>query len=62
METLIALVEQARHYEMSEEEREAQLRSFAFGNVHLANGVTTREDIGEVAERLKALRCYRGRP
>ena len=44
-----AIHEQASRVVMTSEEREAQRRSFAFGNVHLANPSITREMIDRVA-------------
>jgi hypothetical protein len=41
-------------YQMSEEEREAQRRSFAYGNVVLSNPNITRELIDKVAADMKA--------
>lgn len=48
------LVDAARHFPFSEEEREAQRRSFAFGNTHIENERITREMVDEQAEVLKA--------
>lgn len=41
-----------KKYKMSEEEKEAQVRSFAYGNTHLANPEITREDIDRAADKL----------
>jgi hypothetical protein len=47
------LVEAARHLPFSEDEREAQRRSFAYGNTHIENERVTREMVDEQAEALK---------
>ena len=52
-ENLQYLIEQARHYQMSDAEREAQVRSFAYGNTRLENPCITRADIDEAAESTK---------
>jgi len=49
MQTLDELMTWARTYVMSPEEKEAQRRSFAFGNVRLANPTITRALVDEVA-------------
>lgn len=50
------LLEQARKYRethaFSPEERERQIRSFAFGNTHLENPAITKSDIEKAAESL----------
>ena len=38
---------------MTPEEKEAQRRSFAYGNVHLSNGHITREMIDKAAKEMK---------
>lgn len=47
METLL---EHARSTTMTPEQREAQRRSFVYGNVKLANDKITRELVDEVAD------------
>ncbi|WP_058188469.1 hypothetical protein [Terracidiphilus gabretensis] len=47
------LIETARHAPFSEEEREEQRRSFAYGNTRIENNLITREMIDEQAEALK---------
>ncbi len=42
-----------RAHPMSPEEKEAQRRSFAYGNTHLSNPNITRETVDRAAERLK---------
>lgn len=52
-EELRKLIEAARHRPFEAEEREAQRRSFAFGNTNIENSRITREMIDEQAEKLK---------
>ncbi len=47
------LVEAARDVAFPSDEREAQRRSFAYGNTHIENERVTREMIDEQAEALK---------
>lgn len=47
------LVEAARHASFPNEEREAQRRSFAYGNTNIENQRITRQMIDEQAELLK---------
>jgi hypothetical protein len=47
------LVEAARRVPFAREEREAQRRSFAYGNTHIENERITREMVDEQAEALK---------
>lgn len=46
------LLERAREIAVSEEERERQRRSFAYGNTHIENERITRQTIDEAAESL----------
>jgi hypothetical protein len=46
------LLELARHVTVSEEERETQRRSFAFGNTNIENQRITRDTIDRAAEQL----------
>lgn len=48
------LVEAARRVSFPSEEREAQRRSFAYGNTHIENDRITREMVDEQAEALNA--------
>jgi hypothetical protein len=48
------LVEAARRVPFPSDEREAQRRSFAYGNTHIENQRITREMVNEQAEALKA--------
>ena len=41
------LIELARRHKTTPEEREAQVRSFAYGNTHLENPTITKEDIDD---------------
>ena len=47
------LINAARLRPFSEDEREAQRRSFAYGNTHIENERVTREMVDEQAEVLK---------
>ena len=49
---LAELMERARHVQMSGAQKEAQRRSFAFGNTKIENDLITRELVDEQAERL----------
>lgn len=49
---LTALIEKARHYVMTPEERREQAISFAYGNVHYSNPSVTREDVEKAAMRI----------
>jgi hypothetical protein len=48
------LVEASRDSRMSNSEREAQRRSFAYGNTHFENPLITREMVDAAAEALAA--------
>jgi hypothetical protein len=50
------LVEACRAVEMTESDREAQRRSFAYGNTKIENDLITREIIDRAAEQLNAER------
>ena len=47
------LIEAARSYTMSTEERQAQRRSFAYGNTKIENDLITREMVDEQDELLQ---------
>ncbi len=47
------LLKAAEKIEMSDEEKEAQRRSFAYGNANLSNPNITREMIDKEAEELR---------
>lgn len=53
-DALKRLIDTARLAPMSPEEREAQRRSFAYGNTHFENPAITREMVDREAEKLKA--------
>ena len=53
-DALKSLVEASRESRMSNSEREAQRRSFAYGNTHFENPLITREMVDEAAEALVA--------
>jgi hypothetical protein len=50
------LVNAARRVPFPSEDREAQRRSFAYGNTHIENDRITREMVDEQAEALKVAR------
>lgn len=52
-EYLQQLVDAARRRPFLDDEREAQRRSFAYGNTHIENERVTREMVDEQAEALK---------
>ena len=54
MQTLDELLEWARTQVMTPEEREAQRRSFVYGNLAIENPNITRELIDEVADQMPA--------
>lgn len=53
-EELERLIEAARQHPFSEEDREAQRRSFAYGNAKIENPNVTWEMIVEADEKIKA--------
>lgn len=53
-EELTRLVEAARHRPFTDADREAQRRSFAYGNTKIENDLITRSMIDEADERIKA--------
>lgn len=46
------LIEASRGRTMSDAEKEAQRRSFAYGNAHIENARVTRAMVDEAAEKL----------
>ena len=52
-EELQALVDSARTRSFPAEEREAQRRSFVYGNTKIENDLITREMVAEQDERMK---------
>lgn len=55
-ESLEKLLEEAKRRPFPEEEREAQRRSFAYGNTKIENDRITREIVAEQDEVLKSSR------
>lgn len=51
-DALKTLIETASCWQMSASEREAQRRSFAYGNTHFENELITREMVDRAAEAL----------
>jgi hypothetical protein len=51
-EHLQKLIDASRGRTMSDAEKEAQRRSFAYGNAHIENGRVTREMVNKAAEKL----------
>lgn len=47
---LKSLLDQAKHVQMSAADKEAQRRSFAFGNANIENARVTRETVKKQAE------------
>jgi hypothetical protein len=56
MPTLDELIRWARGYEMTPVEREAQRRSFAYGNCAIENPLVTRQMVDEVADRMNRIK------
>lgn len=52
-EKLQMLIDASRSRQMSDAEKEAQRRSFAFGNANIENSRVTREMVAKAAEKLK---------
>jgi hypothetical protein len=52
--SLQTLIEVARQHRMTAEERDAQVRSFTYGNTHFENESITREDVDKAVDTLKA--------
>jgi hypothetical protein len=48
------LIEKSKGVSMTPEEREAQRRSFAYGNTHIENDRITRRVVDEQAEKLRS--------
>jgi hypothetical protein len=60
-ENLQYLIDRARAYSMSPEEKTEQVRSFAFGNTHYENTAITKGDIDRAMESLEQEREPRNR-
>jgi hypothetical protein len=52
------LIDAAKVREFPAEEREAQRRSFAYGNTHIENPHITRNTVDQQAEALKPARVF----
>jgi hypothetical protein len=50
--TLEDLVEAGRNVQMTEQDQEAQRRSFVYGNTKIENDAITRETVNEAAREL----------
>jgi hypothetical protein len=50
------LIEEARKHKVTPEERDAQVRSFAYGNTHFENPAITRANVDEAMDALNAER------
>jgi hypothetical protein len=57
--TLEDLVEAGRNVRMTEQDQEAQRRSFVYGNTKIENDVITRETVDEAALELRRERGER---
>ena len=51
--SLEELIQIARKYRMTPEERDDQVRSFAYGNTHFENEDITRADIDQAFEQVR---------
>jgi len=47
------LIDRAKQHKITEEERDAQIRSFTYGNTHLENPSITRADVDKAVDSLK---------
>jgi hypothetical protein len=56
MTDIKTMLEKAKAVSMTPEQREAQRRSFAFGNANIENERITRETVDQAAETLNAKR------
>ena len=54
--TLEQLIELARKHHMTPEERNAQVKSFAYGNTHFENAAITKTHIDEAMKSLQTER------
>jgi len=52
-DALKTLIDVARSYKMEASEKEAQRRSFAYGNTHFENPLITRQMVDQQAEALR---------
>lgn len=51
-EQLQKLIDASRGRRMTEREKEAQRRSFAYGNAHIENARVTRQMVDDAAEKI----------
>jgi hypothetical protein len=54
IEDLQHLIDLAKKHKITERERDAQIRSFTYGNTHLENESITRADVDKAVDSLKA--------
>ena len=47
------LIDLAKQHKITEQERDAQVRSFTYGNTHLENASVTRADVDKAVDALK---------
>jgi hypothetical protein len=47
------LIELARRHQITDDEHEAQVKSFTYGNTHFENEAITRKDVDEAVDSLK---------
>jgi len=47
------LIEATKSQQMSDRQKEAQRRSFAYGNAHIENDRVTKEMVNEAAEKIR---------
>jgi len=52
------LIELARRHEITDEEHEAQVKSFTYGNTHFENASITREDVDRAVDSIKGSVAY----
>lgn len=57
-EELERLISEARTHQMTPAERDAQVRSFAYGNTHLENQTITRADVDRVVDGLLKVEAW----
>jgi len=50
--SVMELIELARRHEITDEEHDAQIRSFTYGNTHFENESITRADVDRVVDTL----------
>lgn len=50
--SVLELIEMARRHEITEDEHDAQVRSFTYGNTHFENENITRDDVDRAVDTL----------